>query len=60
MNRKPFGKYGAINISAVKYWLLTSPRSGHRVNPAAADAPEPIGWRGLAALRRVFLRHFLV
>lgn len=22
--------------------------------------PEPIGWRGLAALRRVFLRHFLV
>ena len=26
-------------------WLLASPRSGHRVNPAAADAPEPVGWR---------------
>lgn len=34
-------------------WLLTSPRSGHRVNPAAADAPEPIGWRREAGARPV-------
>lgn len=26
-------------------WLLASPRSGHLVNPAAADAPDPVSWR---------------
>ena len=25
--RRPFGKYGAMSMSAVRYWLLTSPRS---------------------------------
>jgi len=26
-------------------WLLASARSGHAVNPAAADMPVPVGWR---------------
>ncbi|HPU54444.1 MAG TPA: GntR family transcriptional regulator, partial [Burkholderiaceae bacterium] len=26
-------------------WLLAAPRSGHLVNPAAAEAPDPVSWR---------------
>jgi len=30
---------------AAEGWLKSTPRSGHVVDPGAADLPEPVGWR---------------